>query len=89
MPEVCREGEILIAAAGKAKMLDKSFAGEDAVVIDVGINVDKEGNLCGDVDYDSLEGTASMATPVPGGVGAVTTSVLAKHLVRAAAKRRG
>ena len=68
---------------------DKSFAGEDAVVIDVGINVDKEGNLCGDVDYDSLEGTASMATPVPGGVGAVTTSVLAKHLVRAAAKRRG
>lgn len=89
LPEVCREGEILIAAAGKAKMLDKSFAGEDAVVIDVGINVDKEGNLCGDVDYDSLEGTASMATPVPGGVGAVTTSVLAKHLVRAAAKRRG
>lgn len=89
LPEVCREGEILIAAAGKAKMLDKSFAGEDAVVIDVGINVDKEGNLCGDVDYDSLEGTASMATPVPGGVGAVTTSVLAKHLVRAAAKQRG
>ena len=89
LPEVSREGEILIAAAGKAKMLDKSFAGEDAVVIDVGINVDKEGNLCGDVDYDSLEGTASMATPVPGGVGAVTTSVLAKHLVRAAAKRRG
>ena len=89
LPEVCREGEILIAAAGKAKMLDKSFAGEDAVVIDVGISVDKEGNLCGDVDYDSLEGTASMATPVPGGVGAVTTSVLAKHLVRAAAKRRG
>ena len=89
LPQVCREGEILIAAAGKAKMLDKSFAGEDAVVIDVGINVDKEGNLCGDVDYDSLEGTASMATPVPGGVGAVTTSVLAKHLVRAAAKRRG
>ena len=88
LPEVCREGEILIAAAGKAKMLDKSFAGEDAVVIDVGINVDKEGNLCGDVDYDSLEGTASMATPVPGGVGAATTSVLAKHLVRAAAKRR-
>ena len=88
LPEVCREGEILIAAAGRAKMLDASFAGRDAVVIDVGINVDEEGNLCGDVDYLSLEGTAAMATPVPGGVGAVTTAVLAKHLVRAAESKR-
>lgn len=88
LPGVCREGEILIAAAGKARMLDNSFAGKDAVVVDVGINVDEDGNLCGDVDYDSLEGTAAMATPVPGGVGAVTTSVLAKHLVRAAANKR-
>ena len=58
-----------------------------AIVIDVGINVDEEGNLCGDVDFSSLDGTASMATPVPGGVGAVTTSVLAKHLVRAVKQR--
>ena len=65
-------------------MLDKRFVGQDAVVIDVGINVDENGKLCGDVDYGSLEGTASAATPVPGGVGAVTTAVLAKHLVRAA-----
>ncbi len=86
---VCKEGEILIAAAGKAKMLDKSCVRKDAVVIDVGINVDTDGNLCGDVDFESLKETASMATPVPGGVGAVTTSVLAKHLVRAAMQRRG
>lgn len=82
----CRQADILVAAAGKARMLNGEFVGKNAVVIDVGINVDEEGNLCGDVDFDSLEGTASMATPVPGGVGAVTTAVLAKHLVLAAEK---
>ncbi|MFR5601362.1 MAG: bifunctional 5,10-methylenetetrahydrofolate dehydrogenase/5,10-methenyltetrahydrofolate cyclohydrolase [Lachnospiraceae bacterium] len=84
LPGVCREAQILVAAAGKAKMLGKECVGQDAVVIDVGINVDENGKLCGDVDLDSLEGVASMATPVPGGVGAVTTAVLALHLVRAA-----
>ena len=83
----CRGAEILVAAAGKAKMLDASCVGPGAIVIDVGINVDEEGNLCGDVDFSSLDGTASMATPVPGGVGAITTSVLAKHLVRAVKQR--
>ena len=58
--------------------------GRDAVVIDVGINVDEEGNLCGDVKLDEVAETAALATPVPGGVGSVTTSVLAKHLLRAA-----
>ncbi|MCD7907018.1 MAG: bifunctional 5,10-methylenetetrahydrofolate dehydrogenase/5,10-methenyltetrahydrofolate cyclohydrolase [Clostridium sp.] len=80
----CRGAEILVAAAGRAKMLDKRYVGPGAVVIDVGINVDRNGKLCGDVDYETLEETASAATPVPGGVGAVTTAVLAKHLVRAA-----
>lgn len=80
----CRSAEILVAAAGKAKLLDESYVGKDAVVIDVGINVDEEGKLCGDVDFDSIMTKASMATPVPGGVGAVTTAVLGKHLVRAA-----
>ncbi len=83
----CKRAQILVAAAGKAKMLDGSYVGKDAVVIDVGINVDENGKLCGDVDYESLEGIASKATPVPGGVGAVTTAVLAKHLVQAAARR--
>lgn len=80
----CKNAEILVAAAGRAKMLGGDYVGQDAVVLDVGINVDKNGKLCGDVDFDSLEGIASMATPVPGGIGAVTTAVLAKHLVRAA-----
>ncbi|WP_077609470.1 bifunctional 5,10-methylenetetrahydrofolate dehydrogenase/5,10-methenyltetrahydrofolate cyclohydrolase [Clostridium sp. Marseille-P2415] len=89
LKKVCRSAEILIAAAGRAKMIDASYVGEDAVVIDVGINVDEDGKLCGDVDFESLEGTASMATPVPGGVGTVTTAVLAKHLVQAAGKNKG
>lgn len=80
----CENAEILIGAAGKAKMLDGSYVGRDAVVIDVGINVDEKGRLCGDVDFESVTEKASMATPVPGGVGVVTTAVLAKHLVRAA-----
>lgn len=84
----CSRAEILVAAAGRARMLDGAYAGKDAVVIDVGINVDENGRLCGDVDYESLEGIASMATPVPGGVGAVTTAVLAKHLVQAAVGRK-
>ena len=83
----CRNAEILAAAAGRARMLDGRYVCEDAVVIDVGINVDENGKLCGDVDFDSIQETASMATPVPGGVGAVTTAVLALHLVQAAARR--
>ncbi len=83
----CRNAEILIAAAGRAKMLDQEYVGQDAVVIDVGINVDQDGKLCGDVDFASIQETASMATPVPGGVGAVTTAVLAKHLVQAAQRQ--
>ena len=85
----CRDGEILVAAAGRAKMLDSRYVGRDAVVIDVGINVDENGKLCGDVDFDSISEMASMATPVPGGVGAVTTAVLAKHLLCAALRRAG
>lgn len=82
----CRNAEILVAAAGRAKMLNQEYVGKDAVVIDVGINVDENGKLCGDVDFESIQETASMATPVPGGVGAVTTAVLAKHLVQAAVR---
>lgn len=83
LPGTCRQAEILVAAAGKANMLNEEYVGQDAVVIDVGIHVDDNGKLCGDVDFASIESKASAATPVPGGVGAVTTAVLAKHLVQA------
>lgn len=83
----CRNAEILVAAAGRARMIGKEFVGENAIVIDVGINVDENGKLCGDVDFEAIGGRAAMATPVPGGVGAVTTAVLAKHLTEAALRR--
>ena len=89
LPGTCRNAEILVAAAGRAKMLDGSYVGSDAVVVDVGINVDENGKLCGDVDFESISEQASAATPVPGGVGTVTTAVLAKHLVRAALSAKG
>ena len=87
MPGICKKADIVVAAAGVAKMINESYIGENAVVIDVGINVDEDGKLCGDVDFERITDTASMATPVPGGVGSVTTSVLAKHLMKAAKAR--
>ena len=85
--ETCKNAQMLAAAAGKAKMLNQDAVGEGAIVLDVGINVDENGKLCGDVDFESIGDKAAMATPVPGGVGAVTTAVLALHLVRAALSR--
>lgn len=87
MAGTCKNAEILVAAAGSARMIRKEYVADGAVVIDVGINVDDEGNLCGDVDFDAISDIAAAATPVPGGVGSVTTSVLAKHLVKAAMAR--
>lgn len=87
MAGTCKNAEILVAAAGCAKMINKDFVAQDAVVIDVGINVEENGNLCGDVDFADIEDRAAIATPVPGGVGSVTTSVLAKHLLKAAKAR--
>ena len=84
LPEICRQAEILVAAAGKAGMVEESWGSDGAVVIDVGINVDENGKLCGDVDQASMESRNLLLTPVPGGVGAVTTAVLAKHLIQAA-----
>lgn len=87
MAGTCKNAEILVAAAGSARMIKKEYVADSAVVIDVGINVDDEGSLCGDVDFDAISDIAAIATPVPGGVGSVTTSVLAKHLVKAAMAR--
>ena len=80
----CKAAEILIAAAGAAKMIKAEYVKEGTVVVDVGINVDEDGNLCGDVDFETVEPLASKITPVPGGVGSVTTSILAKHVLKAA-----
>ena len=85
----CRNAEILIAAAGKANMITADFVSENSVVVDVGINVDSDGKLCGDVEFDAVAPKTASITPVPGGVGTVTSSVLAKHVVRAANSLNG
>lgn len=84
MPSQCRAAEIIIAAAGKAGMVDGTYVSPHQVVIDVGINMDAEGNLCGDVLFNEVEPIVSALTPVPGGVGTVTSTVLAKHVIEAA-----
>lgn len=89
LPSVTQTGDILVAAIGKGKFVGEDFVGEGAVVIDVGINVDEEGNLHGDVDFEKVERKAGMITPVPGGVGSVTTSILAKHVVKACKLQHG
>ena len=81
--EVAKRADVLVTAIGKAKAIGSSYCKEGATVIDVGINVDKDGNLCGDVDYDTVKEVAEKLSPVPGGLGAVTTAVLAKHVVKA------
>ena len=81
--EVAKRADVLVTAIGKAKAIGSSYCKEGATVIDVGINVDKDGNLCGDVDYDTVKTVAEKLSPVPGGLGAVTTAVLAKHVVKA------
>ncbi|WP_446897756.1 bifunctional 5,10-methylenetetrahydrofolate dehydrogenase/5,10-methenyltetrahydrofolate cyclohydrolase [Clostridium sp. LBM24168] len=83
MKEICSEADILVVCIGKCNMIDSSYIKQGAVVVDVGINVDKDGNLCGDVNTKNCIEKARMITPVPGGVGSVTTSVLAKQVITA------
>jgi len=82
LDQVASEADILIAAIGRPKMITDKFVKEGAVVIDVGINVDSQGNICGDVDTDMCRKKAAFITPVPAGVGSVTTAVLAKHVLK-------
>ena len=87
LPSVVKGADIVIAAAGKAEIIDSSCLQEGQIIIDVGINVDAEGKLCGDVNYGEAEGIIESITPVPGGVGSVTTSVLVGHVVEAALRK--
>ena len=87
MPSVAREAEILIVAAGRAGVVGAEYVAPGQIVIDVGINVNAEGKLCGDVDYAAVEPIVDAITPVPGGVGSVTTSVLVGHVVEAAMRK--
>ena len=83
LQEECKNADIIVACAGVAKMITADFVREGQVVIDVGIHV-VEDKLCGDVDYDSVAEVVDAITPVPGGVGSVTTTVLLKHTIMSA-----
>ena len=81
LPEECKQTDIIVACCGVAKTVGADYLRAGQTVIDVGMNVDENGKLCGDVDYDVAAEIADAVTPVPGGVGSVTTSVLLKHVV--------
>lgn len=81
---ICRESDILIIAAGQAGLIGSDGFRSGQVVVDVGIHVDEKGGVFGDVNFDEANPVVSHITPVPGGVGPVTISVLAKHVVKAA-----
>lgn len=84
--KICQQSDILIAAMGRAAMVDSRYMKAGQIVLDVGINVNEEGKLCGDVKFEEA-GAVGFITPVPGGVGAVTTAVLMLQVVEAAAVR--
>ena len=79
--EECRKADIIVACCGVAKMITEKYVKPGQIVIDVGMNVDEEGRLCGDVDYEKVSEIADAVTPVPGGVGSITTAILLKHVV--------
>ena len=86
LPGICRNADLLVVAAVRAGVVDSRFAAPGQIIVDVGIHVNVEGKLCGDVNYEAVEPIVRAVTPVPGGVGSVTTAVLAKHVVEAAEK---
>ncbi len=89
LKEVTKRADIIVAAVGKAKFVTADMVKEGAIVIDVGMNRDENGKLCGDVDYESVEPIASAITPVPGGVGPMTIAMLMKNTIKAAQIQQG
>ena len=87
LKEVCKRADVLVVAVGRAKMIDESYIKDGAVVIDVGMDRDENGKLCGDVDFDSACKRAGYITPVPGGVGPMTIATLMRNAVTAAIKQ--
>ena len=87
LPSVTREADILVAAIGKAKFVKADMVKEGAIVIDVGMNRDENSKLCGDVDFDDVKDKCSFITPVPGGVGPMTISMLMQNTLTAAKQK--
>ncbi len=88
LAQICREADILISAVGKANFVTADMVKEGAVVVDVGINRREDGKLCGDVDFDNVKEKASYITPVPGGVGPMTITMLMYNTYALACKEK-
>ncbi|MCR3957035.1 MAG: bifunctional 5,10-methylenetetrahydrofolate dehydrogenase/5,10-methenyltetrahydrofolate cyclohydrolase [Gudongella sp.] len=86
LSEITRDADIVVTALGKPKYFGEEFFNPDSIVIDVGVGMTEDGKLSGDVDYDNVSEKVSMITPVPGGVGSVTTTILLNQVVLAAEK---
>ncbi|HDK7137439.1 TPA: bifunctional 5,10-methylenetetrahydrofolate dehydrogenase/5,10-methenyltetrahydrofolate cyclohydrolase [Clostridium botulinum] len=86
LPSITKKADIVVTAIGKAKLIKEEYFNEDSIVMDVSINVDENGKLCGDVDFENVKEKVGAITPVPKGVGSVTTTLLLKHIVDAAEK---
>ena len=84
LSEICSKADVLVAAIGRAKFVTAEFVKEGAVVIDVGMNRDENGKLCGDVDFENVKDKCSYITPVPGGVGPMTITMLLYNTITAA-----
>ena len=89
LAEICREADILVAAVGRPKFVTENMVKPGAVVIDVGMDRDENGKLCGDVDFANVEPKAGYITPVPGGVGLMTIAMLLRNTVTAAKLQAG
>lgn len=83
LPAITKAADVVVTALGRAKFFDENYFNEDSICIDVGISVDDDGNLSGDIDYEPVSEKVKMITPVPGGVGSVTTSLLLSQVVKA------
>lgn len=84
LESLCKDADIIVSAAGKLKTVTEKHVSGEQIIIDVGINFDEEGKMCGDADFEALSGNVKAITPVPGGVGSVTTALLMYHTVMAA-----
>lgn len=83
LKELTQKADVIVTASGKPKIFDMSYFNEKSIIIDVGVSLDENGRLSGDVDYEKVFGKVKAITPVPGGVGAITTNVLMEQVVRA------
>ncbi len=89
LKKICSRADVLITAIGKPKFFNHEYIKDDAIVLDVGINRDENNKLCGDVDFEDVKDKVKAITPVPGGIGPMTITMLMQNTIEAFYKRNG